>query len=94
MRGATAEGAVVVTVTVIFVVELPGVTGFGVPTEHADSDGAPVQTRVTAWLNPPCPPATLILYVPDFPGARVSVVEVPEATANVKSWPVPVRATV
>ena len=52
-RGALAEGAVVVTVTVTFVAELPAVTGVG--TVQVASEGAPVQVRVTFWLNPPSP---------------------------------------
>jgi hypothetical protein len=52
--GALTEGAVVVTVTVMFVAELPGVSGFG-ETVQVDLDGAPVQVKFTFWLNPPRP---------------------------------------
>jgi hypothetical protein len=45
-RGALAEGAVEVTLTVTFVAELPSVTGFG-ETVHVASEGAPVQVKVT-----------------------------------------------
>jgi hypothetical protein len=51
-RGALTEAAVVVTLTVIFVAELPGVTGLG-ETVQVASEGAPVQVKVTAWFNPP-----------------------------------------
>ena len=54
-RGALAEGAVVVTLTVIFVAELPTVTGVG--TVQVASEGAPVQVKLTLWLNPPSPAA-------------------------------------
>lgn len=54
-RGAPTAGAVVVTLTVIFVAELAGVTGLG-ETVQAASEGAPVQVKLTLWLNPPSPP--------------------------------------
>lgn len=54
-RGTLADGAVVVTDTVIFVAELLGVSGLG-ETEHVASEGAPVQAKVTAWLRPPTLP--------------------------------------
>ena len=54
-RGALADGAVVVTDTVIFVAELPGVSGFG-ETVHVASDGAPAQLKFTAWFRPPTLP--------------------------------------
>jgi hypothetical protein len=56
-RGALIEGAVVVTLTVTFVAELPAVNGFG-ETVQVASEGAPVQVKATLWLNPPSP-ATL-----------------------------------
>jgi hypothetical protein len=56
-RGAPAEGAVVVMLTVTFVAELPIVTGFG-ETVQVASEGAPVQVKLALWLNPPSP-ATL-----------------------------------
>jgi hypothetical protein len=52
-RGMLAEAAVVVTLTVTLVAELPAVTEFG--TVQAASEGAPVQVRLTLWLNPPWP---------------------------------------
>ncbi|MGD1158567.1 MAG: hypothetical protein ABSA41_22460 [Terriglobia bacterium] len=51
-RGALTEGAVVVTVTVIFVAELPGVSVLG-DTVQVDFEGAPAQVKLTLWLNPP-----------------------------------------
>jgi phage tail tape-measure protein len=56
-RGGLTEGAVVVTLTVILVAELPGVTGFG-ETVQVASEGAPVQVKVRLWPNP-LSPATL-----------------------------------
>jgi len=91
-RGTLTEGAVVVTLTVIFVAELPGVNGLG-ETVQAASEGAPVQVKPTLWLNPPSP-ATLKVYVADCPDATVAEVEEPGDAASVKSWPVPVRAMV
>src|SRR5271157_763945 len=54
-RGALIEAAVVVTVTVTFVAELPAVSGFG-ETVQVASEGAPVQVKVTVPDNPPSPP--------------------------------------
>jgi hypothetical protein len=54
-RGAPTEGAVVVTLTVIFVAEPPAVTGLG-ETVQVASERAPVQAKLTLWLNPPSPP--------------------------------------
>jgi hypothetical protein len=54
-RGTLSEGAVVLTVMVTFVAELPAVTGFG-ETVQVASEGAPVQVKLTLWLNPPSPP--------------------------------------
>jgi len=82
-RGTLTEGAVVVTLTVIFVAELPGVNGLG-ETVQAASEGAPVQVKPTLWLNPPSP-ATLKVYVADCPGATVADVEEPEDATSVKS---------
>ena len=79
------------TLTVIFVAELPGVSVLG-ETVQVASEGAPVQVKLTLWLNPPSP-ATLKVYVADCPGATVAEVEEPEAAASVKSWPVPLSAT-
>jgi hypothetical protein len=58
-RGATAEGAVVVTMTVMFVAVLPGVSGFG-ETVQVDLEGAPVHAKLTLWLNPPSPAAASV----------------------------------
>jgi hypothetical protein len=54
-RGALTEAAVVVTVTVTAVAELPAVTGFG-ETVQVAAEGAPVQVNVTVPDNPPSPP--------------------------------------
>jgi hypothetical protein len=91
-RGALTEGAVVVTLTVRFVAELPTVTGFG-ETVQVASDGPPVQVKLTLSLSPPSP-AALKVYVADCPGAAVTEVEEPDDAASVKSWPVPLSATV
>jgi hypothetical protein len=91
-RGALAEGAVVVTVTVTPVAELPAVTGLGATVQVA-SEGAPVQVKLTLWLKPSSP-ATLKVYVAGFPGVTVAEGEELEATASLKSWPVPLSATV
>ena len=53
-RGATAEGAAVVTETVILVAELPGVSRLG-ETVQVASEGAPLQVKFTGWLRPPRP---------------------------------------
>jgi hypothetical protein len=52
VRGVPTEGAVVVTVTVTLVAELPAVAGFG-ETVQVASDGAPAQVNVTGPDNPP-----------------------------------------
>ena len=65
-RGTLSEGPVVATLTVIFVAELPAVSGFG-ETVQVASEGAPVQVTVTVPENPPSPP-TLKLYVANCPG--------------------------
>ena len=70
---------------------LPGAAGFG-ETVQVASVGAPVQVKLTLWLNPPSP-ATPKVYVADCPGAMVAEVEEPEGGATVKSWPVPLSAT-
>jgi hypothetical protein len=51
-RGALIEAAVVVTVTVTLVGELPAVAGFGETVQLA-SEGAPVQVKLTFWFIPP-----------------------------------------
>jgi len=51
-RGALSEGAVVVTVTVTLVAELPTITESG-KTVHLASAGAPVQVKLTFWFIPP-----------------------------------------
>jgi hypothetical protein len=76
---------------VTFVAELPAVTGFG-ETVQVASEGAPVQVRLTLWLNPPSP-AIVKVYVAACPGATAAEVEEPEDAASVKSWPVPLSAT-
>jgi hypothetical protein len=91
-RGGLTEGAVVVTLTVTFVAELPGVTGVG-ETVQVASEGAPVQVKPTLWLNPPSP-VKLKVYAADCPGATVAEVGEPEAAVSVKSWPVALSATV
>ena len=55
LAGGPVDGGVVVTVTVTFVAELPGVTGFG-EAEQVASEGTPVQVKFTAWFIPPSPP--------------------------------------
>ena len=55
-RGTLTEGAVVVTLTVTFVAELPGVIVLG-ETVQVASEGAPAQVKLTVWLNPPSPTA-------------------------------------
>jgi hypothetical protein len=57
LPGGAVDPGVVVTVTVTFAAELPGVTGFG-ETEQAAREGAPAQVKLTLWLYPPRP-ATL-----------------------------------
>jgi hypothetical protein len=54
-RGAMREAALVITVTVTLVAELPNVAGLG-ETEQVASEGAPVQVKVTVPDNPPSPP--------------------------------------
>jgi hypothetical protein len=51
-RGALAEGAVVRTVTVTVVAELPAISGFG-ETVQLVSAGAPVQEKLIVPANPP-----------------------------------------
>jgi hypothetical protein len=53
--GAVSEAAVVVTVMVTVVGELPTVTGFGEIVQVA-SAGTPVQAKVTVPDMPPIPP--------------------------------------
>jgi hypothetical protein len=74
--GAPAEGAVVGTVTVIVVGELPTVAGFG-ETEQLDSAGFPVQEKATVPDNPPRPPV-LKLVLAHFrcnPAAEISLIQ-------------------
>jgi len=56
-RGGLTEGAVVGTLTAIFVAQRPGVNALG-EAVHVAAEGAPVQLKLTFWLNPPSP-ATL-----------------------------------
>lgn len=91
-RGLPTEAAGAVTVTVTFVAELPGVTGLGGTVQVAPG-GAPVQVKATLWLNPPSPP----IFKTNFavcPGATVCDVGEPGDAASVKSWPLPLSATV
>jgi hypothetical protein len=80
---------VVVTLTVTL---LPGAAEVG-ETAQVDSEGAPVQLKVTAWLNPPSPP-TLNVKLAICPGETVCDDDAPEARPSVKSSPVPFRFTV
>lgn len=49
--------------------------------------------KLTLWLNPPCAGDTLRVYVAVCPATTVAELEEPAATASVKSWPVPLSAT-
>jgi hypothetical protein len=91
-RGTLLAGAVVVTVTVTFAAELPGISVLGENAQVAP-EGALAHAKVTLWLNPPWP-ATLRVYVADCPGATLAVKVEPEATVSVKSCPVPLRLMV
>jgi hypothetical protein len=82
---------VVVTLTMIFVSELPGVTVLG-EIVQVDSEGVPVHLKLTDWFMPPSLP-TLRIYVADCPGETAAEVEDPDADVTVKSWPVPLSAT-
>ena len=53
--GVASEAAVVVTVTVTVVAELPTVIGLGETVQLA-SVGAPAQVKLTVPLMPPAPP--------------------------------------
>ena len=86
------DDAVVATLTVIFIAEMPGVTGLG-ETVQLDSEGAPAHVKLTLWLNPPTP-ATLRTKVAGDPGATVATVDEPAAALTEKSTPVPLSATV
>jgi hypothetical protein len=72
---------VVVALTVILP---PGAFEFG-ETVQVAWEGAPVQEKLTLWLNPPSLP-TLKVYVAVCPGEALCEDEDPEATASVKSW--------
>jgi hypothetical protein len=56
VRGATADPAVVATVTVML---LPGPTGLG-DTVHVDSEAESVQEKLTLWLIPPSLPTAKV----------------------------------
>lgn len=88
-RGAAAEGAVVVTVTVIVDAVLLVVSGFG-ETVHVDSAGAPVQVKSTVPANPPSP-LEESAKIAGCPGETVTVVADPGGGMMVKSSPVPLR---
>jgi hypothetical protein len=90
-RGELTEAAVVLTVTVTLVAQLPKVAGFGETVQLA-SAGSPVHVKVTIPAIPPWPPI-LKVYVADRPGETVAEVEAPEGGANEKSSPVPFKAT-
>ncbi len=90
-RGEMTEAAVVLTVTVTLVAELPKVAGFGVTVQLA-SAGTPLHVNVTIPDIPPWPPI-LKVYVADRPGVTVAEVEELEVGANEKSSPVPFKAT-
>lgn len=90
-RGAAAEGAVVVAVTVTFVGVLPAVTGFG-ETVQVVAEGQPVTLKFTVPVNPPWPP-TLKVKVAGVPGAVLAEVDDPAGGANKKSCPAPLMAT-
>jgi hypothetical protein len=89
VRGAMADGAVVVTITVKL---LPGTTKFG-ETTQVESKGTPAQIRATDWLNSPLP-STVKVYIADCPGETVADNEEPDTGASVKSSHVPLRLTV
>jgi len=80
VHGGLADGAVVVTLTVILLV---GVAEFG-ETVQVASEGAPVQEKLTLWLNPSSAPR-LNMNVAVWPGKTVCDDEDPEAIASVKS---------
>jgi hypothetical protein len=81
-RGALAEAAVVVTVTVTGVPELLGVTEVG-ETWQVVAVGAPLQDRLTAWLKPPMLVA-LKVYEAVPPGETVCDEEELVDTASAK----------
>jgi hypothetical protein len=83
------EGAVVVTETVT---EAPVLLALVDGAVQLASEGAPVQLKVTLWLNPPRPVRAKV-YDAVAPGATVCVEEELEATASVKSQPVPLKLT-
>jgi len=89
IRGATVDGAVVVTIIVKL---LPGATESGEATQ-VDAVGNPPQVKDTNSLNPPSLPR-LNLYIADCPGEIVAEDEAPEETEIVKSCQVPLRLTV
>jgi hypothetical protein len=80
-------GAVVVTETVT---DVPVLLALADEAAQVASEGAPVQVKVTAWLNPPRP-VRFKVYDAGPPGATVCVEEELEATASVKSQPVPLK---
>jgi len=59
-RGALTEAAVVVTLTMTLVAELPAVTGFG-ETVQVASEGAPVQVKLTVPDNPQLAKLTVVV---------------------------------
>ena len=91
-RGVLCEGAVVVTVTVILLAELPAVSGFG-KTVQVESAGAPVQVKVIAPVSPPSPLEDNV-NTAGSPGETVLESDEPLDIVKVKSSPVPLNVTV
>lgn len=92
MRGTLSDGAVVVTVTVTLVAELPAMAGFG-ETAQVAPEGAPAQVKATAPDMPPCPPTVKVKFA-GWPGVTVADMEEPECGVSAKSCPVPASVTV
>lgn len=83
----------VVTVTVMVSGPAPlGVTSEGL-TVQAASEGAPVHAKLIVWVRPPSP-SRLSEYVAVRPGVTVALEEDPDASARLKSCPVPAKPTV
>ena len=91
-RSEIRLGAVVVTVTVADAELDPLRVTDGGDGEHAASNGAPLQAKLTTPLRPP-PGAMLKLYVAVPPADTVALREEPTAGEMEKSVPVPERAT-
>jgi hypothetical protein len=78
------EGAVVDTLTISAVAELPPGVAEGGETEQLAAAGAPLQVNDTDWLNPPTA-AMLSEYCAVCPGVTVAEPDPPETTPKVKS---------